>query len=413
MRPDRQKRKGLRILMFCPSFYPRVGGAERQTELLASALIDLGVACEVLTPRADAAWPAEEMRPGGVPVRRFPVGDLRRALPRVPWVGPVNTAMIGWRTMRAVRAAAGDFDVVYVPNGSTPMSAFAVVTAARLGRPTIVKPASPGPWFDLVVLREQPLWGPLTARWLLRYATRWQATSAAVAEALSGAGVPHGNVVVVPNGVALSSPPAALPSRARRFLYLGRLARTAPRDFEGLIRAFEAVARVVPEAELALVGGGDRLEEIRALAGASPARQQISVPGQQDPQAWLAWAHCLVQPSFVEGMSNALLEGMAAGLACVAYDIPPNREVLEDGSAGLLVRPGDGSDVIRALLRLACEPGLAAAWGRRARSRAESVYDVRRIAPQVAALCGSLTTTPMAAESGPARSRSAGSLASG
>jgi glycosyltransferase involved in cell wall biosynthesis len=88
----------------------------------------------------------------------------------------------------------------------------------------------------------------------------------------------------------------------------------------------------------------------------------------------------MVQPSFFEGMSNALLEGMAAGLACVAYDIPPNRETLGDGAAGILVPVGDHPGLAAVLSDLASIDGLAETWGRRAHERAETTYDIQKIA---------------------------------
>src|SRR5438093_839701 len=76
-------------------------------------------------------------------------------------------------------------------------------------------------------------------------------------------GVGPERVTHVPNGVELPDQPSSLPRHATRFLYLGRLAGTAPRDVAGLIRAFEGVARSNRELELALVGGGDRLVQTR------------------------------------------------------------------------------------------------------------------------------------------------------
>ena len=58
-------------------------------------------------------------------------------------------------------------------------------------------------------------------------------------------------------------------------------------------------------------------------------------------------------PSRREGLSNALLEAMAARLPCIAYDIPPNREVLADGGTGLLVPVEDRGALATAMIRMA------------------------------------------------------------
>jgi glycosyltransferase involved in cell wall biosynthesis len=207
---------------------------------------------------------------------------------------------------------------------------------------------------------------------------RWIAISAAVEDEMRAAGIPPDRIVRVPNGVVLPEAARQLPDRAVNFLHLGRLDHAAPRDFEGLIACFSEVARDRP-LELAIVGGGDRLHELRSLAAGSPAASRIQIPGFGDGEAWRSWAHVLVQPSYFEGMSNALLEAMACGLACIAYDIAPNREALADGEAGLLVPPGDRAALARAIHRVATEPGLARDLGARARLRA-GAYDIDHIA---------------------------------
>ncbi|MBK7727065.1 MAG: glycosyltransferase [Gammaproteobacteria bacterium] len=105
-----------------------------------------------------------------------------------------------------------------------------------------------------------------------------------------------------------------------RFLYLGRLAAGA-RDVPTLIRAFDRLVAADPTIELAVVGGGDLFDETQALIHACAARGSICCRVSTS-RRWLIWADC--RPAFrMEGLSNALLEAMAHGLACIANDIPP------------------------------------------------------------------------------------------
>lgn len=374
-----------RVLMFCPSFHPAVGGAERQADLVAATLLTLGVSVEILTPQTDRRWPLADVSPRGVVVHRYPIPDLCRLAPRLR-LGPLRTLTIGVRTMREMAARVRGFHVLHVRNVSAPIAAFAVRAARRQGVRVVATVVSSREWFDLRILRGQPVWGALLRRCLLRDVDHWQAISGAVEQDLLAAGVPGRRISLVPNGVAIPSRPREIPRQAWRFLYLGRLAQTAPRDLHGLIIAFEHVARLGPHAELALVGAGDRAAEVARLVTESTVAARIRMPGQQTSEQWLSWAHCLVQPSFAEGMSNALLEGMAVGLACVAYDIPPNREALGEGSAGFLVPVGDCRRLGAVLADLASGPGLAARWGVEARLYAERYYDVRTIARRLLAL---------------------------
>jgi glycosyltransferase involved in cell wall biosynthesis len=244
---------------------------------------------------------------------------------------------------------------------------------------TVVKVVNTGEWFDLSLLARLSRRGRPWLRWLTQGTDHWVAISLDVAEHLRKFGIAVDRITHLPNGVEVPATAAAIPAVATRFLYLGRLADTAPRDIDGLLSAFAAVAQKNSNVRLAIVGGGNRLAAVRAAVSAS-GRANVVVPGTREPMAWLNWAHCMVQPSFFEGMSNALLEGMAAGLACVAYDIPPNREAFDDGAAGMLVPAGDRDRLGAALVSLACDEGLARSWGRRARSRAASSYDITPIA---------------------------------
>jgi glycosyltransferase involved in cell wall biosynthesis len=67
--------------------------------------------------------------------------------------------------------------------------------------------------------------------------------------------------------------------------------------------------------------------------------------------------------SHEEGFSNALLEGMAAGLPMIATDVGGNAEAVLDGTTGLLVPPKDPEAIGRAILRLAHDPALAREMG--------------------------------------------------
>jgi glycosyltransferase involved in cell wall biosynthesis len=87
-----------------------------------------------------------------------------------------------------------------------------------------------------------------------------------------------------------------------------------------------------------------------------------------------------VLPSRREGLSNALLEAMASGLPCIANDIPPNREVLDGGRAGLLVPVEDEEALLKALRGLVTDADNARMWGKRARDRVISTYTIDAVA---------------------------------
>jgi glycosyltransferase involved in cell wall biosynthesis len=169
-------------------------------------------------------------------------------------------------------------------------------------------------------------------------------------------------------------------SGVRKFLYLGRLSTNIKRDVPTLIKAFDRLAAGRADLELALVGGGDLFEQTRRLVDVCAARARIHLCGFDVPERWLAWADCFVLPSRREGLSNALLEAMVTGLACIANDIPPNREVLDGGAAGVLVPVGDENRLYEAMRQMVVDPGYAEEMGKVALRRARCEYNIAAVA---------------------------------
>ena len=367
------------ILMFCPQFRPMVGGAERQAEKLAAALAEAGCRVTILTPRLDPDSPDREAI-NGVSIERFPLIDLARRYP-APGVALLNIPYILWQIARAVRSRLKGSDVLHCHIASL-QTAGAALAGRMAGVPVLCKAATGDERSDLGKIENTGASGRLVA-WLVRsLVATWVATTAAVKEALIRAGVDPRNIVHIPNGVDLPDEPGIRPpaDRVRRFLYLGRLSTNSQRDVPTLVKAFDRLATIYPDLELAIVGGGDLFEETKRLAGTCAARGRIHLPGFDRPEKWLAWADCFVLPSRREGLSNALLEAMAVGLPCIANDISPNREVLANGEAGILVPVGDADALVQAMRRVVTVPGECEQWRQRGRKRAEEVYSIDRIA---------------------------------
>ena len=57
---------------------------------------------------------------------------------------------------------------------------------------------------------------------------------------------------------------------------------------------------------------------------------------QQEVRPYYASSHCIVLPSYPEGMSNVLLEAAASGRPIITSDIPGCREAVEEGINGYL-----------------------------------------------------------------------------
>jgi glycosyltransferase involved in cell wall biosynthesis len=93
----------------------------------------------------------------------------------------------------------------------------------------------------------------------------------------------------------------------------------------------------------------------------------------------LASCDIAVLPSLAEGLPNAVLEYLAAGLPVVASALGGNLEVIEDGVTGFLVPPEDAGALAGALLRLLEDEELARLLGKAGREHVSSRFSFDRL----------------------------------
>jgi glycosyltransferase involved in cell wall biosynthesis len=80
-----------------------------------------------------------------------------------------------------------------------------------------------------------------------------------------------------------------------------------------------------------------------------------------------------------EGLSNSIMEAMAARLPVVASDIPPNRELVVHGQTGYLAPVGDRVAFAQLAERLLVDRNLADQFGAAARQRIAREFSIARM----------------------------------
>jgi glycosyltransferase involved in cell wall biosynthesis len=131
-----------------------------------------------------------------------------------------------------------------------------------------------------------------------------------------------------------------------------------------LIAAVPAVLREFPRTHFVLVGDGSRRSNFERAVADLEIKKNFSFLGQRhDVPSILHSCDIAVLPSRAEGLPNAVLEYMAAGLPTVASNVGGNVEVMKDGVTGLLVPPENADALAAALLRLLRDPDLAEELG--------------------------------------------------
>lgn len=184
-------------------------------------------------------------------------------------------------------------------------------------------------------------------------------------------------VVVLENGVDTNRfKRFMLPDTSRPVVRVGCVANLRPvKNVDGLMRAAKAALEKFPRLVFEVAGDGEereRLERLHAdLALGGRFLLRGSVP---DVPNFLRRVDVAVLPSHSEGMSNALLEYMAAGRAVIATDVGANAKLLDGGKCGLLVPPNDPAAFVDALGALLANPLRAAGYGAAARRRVDAEF---------------------------------------
>jgi glycosyltransferase involved in cell wall biosynthesis len=153
---------------------------------------------------------------------------------------------------------------------------------------------------------------------------------------------------------------------------IGMVTRLDPeKDVETFLRAAGMVSERQPDARFVVAGDGRERTRLEALAVELGVRERVTFLGEvTEVPALLAQLQVgALVPRANEGLSNTLLEYMAASLPMVATDCGGNRELVREGETGLLVRVGDAAAVAAAFDALLARPEWVREMGRRGREQ--------------------------------------------
>jgi glycosyltransferase involved in cell wall biosynthesis len=187
---------------------------------------------------------------------------------------------------------------------------------------------------------------------------------ALVAEALDW-GACAETVKVIPNGVELpdeqSNPDSALAVVVANY-----------RPYKGHEDLLRALSLCQSNAQVRLCGTGDAQRQVEALATELQVRERVHFVEQPaNVRNELALAGFAIHPSHTEGLSNAILEEMAAGLPVIAMDVGGNPMLVEEGVNGHLLKVGDHSTLARVIDQLTIDRALRRRLGQGSRSKIE------------------------------------------
>lgn len=368
----------MRVLMVLEGPYPtaRGGGAEAQVRTLTGAMRARRQRVTIVAPLNPDGPQAGISRVDGVPVCRLRYPRIRRLGGLALWL-----ALAGFLVGRRRH-----YDVWHV-HGARSWAVVCTLLGRALGKRVVIK--VPSTW-DLAHGALAPSTGPfadLPYRCLLR-ADGWQAISQRIAATMRTRGLPPSRIAAIPNAVDTQRFRTVSPSSCQdvRLVFVGRLV-----EEKGLFTLLEAFADLVanhPGARLLIVGTGPLREALEFRSSTLDIEREVTFTGHRDDiEAVLAQANIGVLPSRFEGLSNALLECMAAGLPMVASRISGNEDFVCHGDNGWLFEPGDRAGLAACLAAAASlPPAQRHAMGERARATVARKAGIDPVLHSLAAL---------------------------
>jgi glycosyltransferase involved in cell wall biosynthesis len=219
-------------------------------------------------------------------------------------------------------------------------------------------------------------------RWITRYALSRAdavtATGAALADATMRF-MPSGrDVHSIPYGVDLERFRPAEGAAPQGRPVIGTVSRLSRE--KGLHHLIEAVAS--PElrgiATVRIAGDGPERARLEADVRDRGLEYVVDFAGwldYEDVPAFLQSLDIFVLPSLFEGFGVAAVEASAAGLPVIASRVQGLPDVVVDGETGILVPPGDGAALARAIRSLLDDPMRARGLGLAGRSFVSQRYD--------------------------------------
>lgn len=375
----------MKVLLVAPGILPVPptggGGTEWCIYHLAEALQANGI--EVVL----VADTGEEYALSGIkvyPVNAAPLSDVRGGLIH-------QAAFACYDEWLTFRAAARAFklekpDVVHVHEARGSLAG-SLLSISQI--PLVLTVHNPLPWTVRYRTQLEQLFRVVTYRSLdlrlLRRADRVITVQQPLKDELIRLGVAPGRVVTIHNGVDVRhfqyGGTLALHNLPRRYiLTVGRLWSRKGLDF--LIRS---MPHIPDDTALVVVGTGPEETRLAKLADKLGLTSRVLFLGAvryHNLPPLYRKAELFVLPSLAETRPLVIMEALAAGLPCVASDLPGIRTLIRDRRNGYLVPPGDVANLSRCLATLLREPGLIANLRVALQSATPNQYSWKRVAEQ-------------------------------
>lgn len=364
------------------TYFPVWGGAQRQIYQLGKYLLGQNVYLFILTRLLPGMKRYEKV--GGVDIHRLFVTNRFRYLDSLLY----SCLCLVWLLKNRRR-----FNILHCFQIYSP--AYIGVLAKRILHKTkvVVKVTASNEYGETREIRRLPFTNLRIS--LLKGVDKFLVVNRQIEKELNVLGIPSSRIAYMPNGVEIPKESSYQPQAKARFrsllglnfakiaIFTGRFAEEKCLDI--LLLAWQKICRLHPEAHLLILGAGTRErnieEKILQMRLALKLDKNVHPLGKVDNVFdYLLAADIFVLPSVSEGLSNSLLEAMAAGLGIIAGDNDGNRQAIKNGENGILVKPKEVEGLYSAILTLIEDEAYNNQLGRRAKETVQYDFALKNIA---------------------------------
>jgi len=333
--------KPIRVAKIIQTYYPIVGGAQQQIANVAPHLADNHIETHVITRHFPGLQKQEQK--GAV--------TIHRVLAPSKIASPVFT----FASLPLLRRLQPD--IIHAYSLFSPLTT-ALAAKQALNVPVAVKILRGGLLGDVARIQEKVL-GKFRLRRFTKLVDGFVVISQEIDQELAAIDVPTAKRFFIPNGVdtdvfyplsdaekKLKRQQLNLPVDVPIVIFTGRL--EVEKRVHFLVNIWDDICQKHPGALLLIAGNGSQEAQLKQVAG-----ENVNFLGRLDHVAdYLQAADIFVLPSVTEGLSNSLLEAMAAGTACIATTVGGNPELIQDGESGILIEPDQQTALYDALIRI-------------------------------------------------------------
>ena len=329
------KKNQIKLLMWLRQFEPVIGGIPEQYGKIARVLIDLGAEIMVLTFNDQGSYPEREYR-DGIFIRR---STFHQRIP-IPGVrGIFSVLWLFWHSIQMRKKYQVALLQEGIP-GTCSLQTFVITPLLKMmGKKILVK--------NSTRLKAEPTDRFTNLSRLFFFAQRWLIdfflpVSSEQFSDFIDVGIKKHKIFIIPNGVdsevfhPISKEQEQMTrsdigfDQERVALFIGRI--DAEKGIGDLLEAWKTVCRKDNKALLVFLGDGPDLSKFEVKCRSLGIQERVRFVGEiMDVAKWMHAADLVVLPSYVEAMSNVVLQAMSAGKALVVTEPSVPSALAKDG----------------------------------------------------------------------------------